>query len=217
MASLAPDVFHSLNIRRVTRRLAQQIHTRFARTYRFTGEPPTLRTHHATDHERRVVHDALALCTPWDAPPLMPSVPRSSQLTTHFGVASRCSDWDRIHALIDPARGGLAGLIRDYHAGLPRARAGALEDPDESLAIPDLHPSLSPPLASHVSADGHPPHLTNSDDEPGNVDEGWSGLPRLTTAWPRPSITARPHVCRETSPLTPWPGPARRCPARRRA
>jgi hypothetical protein len=31
--------------------------------------------------------------------------------------------------------------------GLPRARAGALEDTDERLAIPDVHPSLSTPRA----------------------------------------------------------------------
>jgi hypothetical protein len=136
-----------LNIRRVKRRLAQKLHTRFARTYRFAGTPPTLSTHHATDHEHQVVHDALALCTPWDAPPLVPSVPLISQLNTHFGAASTCSDWDRIHALINPARGGLAGLIRDYNAGLPRASAVGLADPDERLAIPDLYPSLSTPRA----------------------------------------------------------------------
>jgi hypothetical protein len=147
LASLAPDFFPLSSLRRVKQRLACQFHARFARTYRFTGAPHTLSTHPATTHERQVVHDALALCTPWDARLIVPSGPPISRLNTHFGEASTHSDWDRIHALIDPAGGGLAGLIRDYNAGLPHASAVGLEDPDERLAIPDLYPSLSTPRA----------------------------------------------------------------------
>jgi hypothetical protein len=139
IACLAPDFFQQSNIRRVKRRLALQLYGRFACTYRFTGASHTLSTHPATAHERQVVHDTLALCTPWDARPTVLSMPPISRLNTHFGRASTHSDWDRIHALIDPAGGGLAGLIRDYNTGLPPASAVGLDDPDDRLAIPNVH------------------------------------------------------------------------------
>jgi hypothetical protein len=147
LASLAPDFFPLSSLRRVKQQLAGQLHARFASTYCFTGAPHTFSTHPATPHERQVVHNALVLCTPWDAHPIVPSMPPISQLNTHFGEGSTYSDWDRIHALINPATGGFAGLIRDYNAGLPPASAMSLDNPDDRLAIPDLSPSLSIPRA----------------------------------------------------------------------
>jgi hypothetical protein len=62
--------------------------------------------------------------------------PERSILETHFDGGGCCSDWERIHALIDPACAGLPRLIRKYNASFLRGSAASLEDPDDTLAIP---------------------------------------------------------------------------------
>jgi hypothetical protein len=57
-------------------------------------------------------------------------------LDTHFAPASACSDWDRIHALINPADAGLPRLIREYNQQLPAGSARRLAEPDAMLVIP---------------------------------------------------------------------------------
>jgi hypothetical protein len=52
-----------------------------------------------------------------------------------YGVCGR-SDWDRIHALVDPGCAGLPRLIRKYNACFPNGSTARLEDPDRTLAIP---------------------------------------------------------------------------------
>ena len=117
-------------------RLVQQIHGCFQRANIMVGEPFTLRTRPPTEHERQVVHRSLALFTPWGAPHLPTPAPNGSILETHFdGVCGR-SDWDRIHALIDPGCGGLPRLIREYNESFPSRSTARLEDPDHTLAIP---------------------------------------------------------------------------------
>ena len=50
------------------------------------------------------------------------------------------SDWERIHALIDPACAGLPRLIREYNQSFPGESRARLEDPDHALAIPCFNP-----------------------------------------------------------------------------
>jgi hypothetical protein len=134
IASLAPEVFNAHNIRRVKRRLAHQLQARFA------GAPHTLRTRPPTAHDRQLVHQALGLFTPWGAPHVPPPAPHRSLLETHFGWASARSEWERIHALIDPTCGGLPRLIREYNQHFPRGSNVRLEDPDQMLRIPCFDP-----------------------------------------------------------------------------
>jgi hypothetical protein len=136
VVSLAPEIFNHHNIRRVKARLAQQIHARFQSANIMVGEPFTLRTRPPTEHERQLVHRSLALFTPWGTPHLPAPAPNGSILETHFdGVCGR-SDWDRIHALIDPCCAGLPRLIREYNESFPSRSTARLEDPDHTLAIP---------------------------------------------------------------------------------
>jgi hypothetical protein len=140
IANLAPEFFNPHNIRRVKRRLAHQIKSRFQHANIMIGRQNMLRTRPPTDHERRLVHQSLAMFTPWGSPHVPPPVPSVSILETHFGWASARSDWERIHALIDPRCAGLSQLIRDYNNHLPRGSDVRLDDPDRKLKIPHFNP-----------------------------------------------------------------------------
>jgi hypothetical protein len=136
IADLAPEVFNAHNIRRVKRRLALRLHARFQCANLFLGDHHTLRTRPPTEHERRLVHHALAMFTPWGSSHVHTPAPDRSILETHFDGASPCSDWDRIHALIDPTCGGLPRLIREYNQQFPLVSASRRQDPDHTLEIP---------------------------------------------------------------------------------
>jgi hypothetical protein len=140
IVSLAPEIFNQHNIRRVKARLAYQIHARFQSANIMTGEPYTLCTRPPTEHERQLVHQSLALFTPWGAPHLSTPASDWSILETHFDGVCGGSDWNRIHALIDPSCAGLPRLIREYNASFPNWSTARLEDPDHKLAIPCFAP-----------------------------------------------------------------------------
>jgi hypothetical protein len=140
IASLAPEVFNAHNIRRVKRRLAHQLQARFTGAPSVRGAPRTLRTRPPTAHDRQLVHHALALFTPWGTPHVPPPAPHRSLLETHFDGFSARSDWERIHALIDPTCGGLPRLIREYNQHFPRESNVRLDDPDHTLTIPCFTP-----------------------------------------------------------------------------
>jgi hypothetical protein len=135
IANLAPEFFNTHNIRRVKRRLAYQIKSRFQRA-NIIGHQNTLRTRPPSSHERRLVQQSLAMFTPWGCARLLPAVPSISVLETHFGWASERSDWERIHALINPICAGLPRLIRDYNNNFPKGSAVRLDDPDHRLRVP---------------------------------------------------------------------------------
>jgi hypothetical protein len=140
IARLAPEIFNQHNIRRVKRRLAQQIHGRFQGAPIFFDEHHTLHTRPPTAQERQVVQQSLALFTPWGTPHLPAPAPDRSILESHFDGTSSRSDWERIHALIDPACAGLPRLVREYNATFPRGSAARLAEPDHMLAIPCFTP-----------------------------------------------------------------------------
>jgi hypothetical protein len=140
IANLAPEIFNHHNIRRVKRRLAHQIQRRFQGANLFRGDQTTLRTRPPTEHERQLVHRSLALFTPWGCPHVLPPAPTMPILETYFAGDSVRSDWERIHALIDPTCAGLARLIREYNEHLPRGSGIRFEDPDHTLAIPYFNP-----------------------------------------------------------------------------
>jgi hypothetical protein len=140
IASLALEVFNPHNIRRVKRRLAHQLHARFQHAHIFRGEPHTLHTRPPTAHDRHLVHQALALFTPWGSPHVPAPASPTSILESHFDGGATRSDWERIHALIDPTCAGLPRLIGEYNASFPRGSAARLEEPDHMLAIPCFTP-----------------------------------------------------------------------------
>jgi hypothetical protein len=109
---------------------------RFQNATIVAGEPFRLRTRPPTERERQVIHRSLALFTPWGAPHLPPPAPNGSILETHFDGVCGQSDWDRIHALVDPGCAGLPRLIREYNESFPRGSTARLDDPDHTLTIP---------------------------------------------------------------------------------
>jgi hypothetical protein len=139
IAQLAP-AFLSQNIQRIRRRLVHQLQSRFPRANLFQDDHDTRHTRPPTAHDRRLVQHALARFTPWGSAHVPPPALDQSMRDSHFDQASARSEWDRIHALIDPAGGGLPRLIREYNRQFPRGSARRLEDPDAVLAIPSFHP-----------------------------------------------------------------------------
>jgi len=136
IASLAPTIFNHHNIRRVKRRLALQIQSRFQSAHIVNGNHHALRTRSATDHEQHLIQRALAMFTPWGSSHIPAPAPNRSILESHFDEMSTCSDWDRIHALIDPSCAGLSQLIREYNSSFPKHSKARLEDPEHTLEIP---------------------------------------------------------------------------------
>jgi hypothetical protein len=136
LADLAPEIFNHHNIRRIKRRLALQIQARFQHAQIVIGEHYTLRTRPPTAHECQLVHHTLALFTPWGCPHVSAPAPDRSILETYFDGVSGRSDWQRIHALIDPTCAGLLRLIDEYNQNFPRESDVRLKDPDHALAIP---------------------------------------------------------------------------------
>jgi hypothetical protein len=140
IASLAPEIFNHHNIRRVKRRLGLQIHSRFRHANIVTDQHHTLCTRPATEHERQLIRYALAMFTPWGCPHIVTPAPDQSILETYFDAHSACSDWDRIHALIDPSCAGLSKLIHEYNESFPRQSGARLEDPEQTLEVPCFQP-----------------------------------------------------------------------------
>jgi hypothetical protein len=140
IADLAPELFNHHNIRRVKRRLALHIQARFQHVNIASDEHRTLYTRPPSEHERGLVHRALAMFTPWGSRHVSTPASDRSILETHFDETSAYSDWDRIHALIDPTCGGLPRLIREYNQYFPTASGARLKDPDQTLEIPSFHP-----------------------------------------------------------------------------
>jgi hypothetical protein len=140
IANLAPEIFNHHNIRRVKRRLSLQLQDRFQSANIVIDAHHTLCTRAPTAHERQLVDHALALLTPWGAPHISAPAPDRSLLETHFDGGSTRSEWERIHALVDPACAGLPRLVREYNASFPGESCVRLEDPDHMLAIPCFDP-----------------------------------------------------------------------------
>jgi hypothetical protein len=138
IANLAPELFNQHNIRRVKRRLAYQIQARFPPEATSRGQPHPFHTRPPTEHERHLVDHTLAMFTPWGCPHIpTPSADRSI-LETYFAATSASSDWDRIHALIDPTCAGIARLIREYNGNFSAQSGLRLEDPHHKLELPYL-------------------------------------------------------------------------------
>jgi len=140
IATLAPEIFDPHNIRRVKRRLTHQLQARFRHTKIFAGEHLVLHTRAPTARERQLVHQSLALFTPWGSTHVSALVSGRSLLETLFGGTSTHDDWARIHALIDPTCGGLARLIGEYNETFPAGSCARLPDPDDMLTIPCFVP-----------------------------------------------------------------------------
>jgi hypothetical protein len=140
IADLAPEIFNHHNIRRVKQRLALQIQERFGGSKLVVDGHRRLCTRPPTTQERQVIDKALAMFTPWGAPHAPAPVPNRTLLETYFDATSECSDWERIHALIDPSCAGLPRLIREYNESFSCQSSARLEDPNQTLAIPCFHP-----------------------------------------------------------------------------
>jgi hypothetical protein len=121
---------------RVKRRLALQLEARFQSANIFQSDHHSLLTRPPTEHERGLVQHSLAMVAPWGAPHIPSPTPDKSILETYFDWPSAQSDWDRIHALMDPTCVGLPQLIREYNHHFPQGSDMRLDDPDRKLQIP---------------------------------------------------------------------------------
>jgi hypothetical protein len=146
IARLAPHLFRHHHARQIKRRLADQIQARFQHAHLIAGEDHVLCTRPPTDHERQLVYHALAMFTPWGCPHVPTLASGQSMLSTYFDEVPARSDWERIHALIDPTCAGLARLIREYNESLPGGSDARLADPEDALMIPCFERFASPVL-----------------------------------------------------------------------
>jgi hypothetical protein len=140
LVRLAPAFCQLDQTLRIRARLAQQLQARFPRAHVFPGNHATRRICFPSAHDRQLVQRALALFTPWGTAHVPPPALAQSLLETHFGRVSACSDWDRIHALMNPVDAGLPRLIREYNEALPAGSARRFAEPDALLAIPRFAP-----------------------------------------------------------------------------
>jgi hypothetical protein len=89
--------------------------------------------------------------TPWGCPHVPAIASEQSILATYFDEVPGRSDWERIHALIDPRCAGLAQLIREYNESLPRGSDARLADPEHMLVIPCFETlALSAPVVGRA-------------------------------------------------------------------
>jgi hypothetical protein len=140
IAQLAPVLCAQQDILRIRVRLAHQLQARFPHVHLFDTDHDRLRTRLPTAHDRQLLQQALTRFTPWGTAHVPVPARGRSMRDTHFDGAPSRSDWDRIHALLEPANGGLPRWIRDYNQQLPTGSASRLADPDDMLAIPRFLP-----------------------------------------------------------------------------
>jgi hypothetical protein len=139
LVPLAP-AFFTRNLPRVRTRLVSRLHARFPGAHLFGGDHGAPRTRPPTVRERQLVQQALAMFTPWGAAHIPPLGLDHSMRDSHFGAASVRSNWDRIHALIEPTGAGLPRLIREYNHQFPTGSARRLNEADRNMAIPRFAP-----------------------------------------------------------------------------
>jgi hypothetical protein len=113
---------------------------RFPRTPWVPGDYGTARLRRLTAHDRQLVACALSQVTPWRTAHVPAPTLDQSLLATHFDRAWVCSDWDRIHALINPTNAGFPRLIREYNHPFPLGDPQRLAEAEMLLAIPRFTP-----------------------------------------------------------------------------
>jgi hypothetical protein len=140
LVRLAPALCAPHQVHRIRVRLVSQLQARFPRAHFFAGDHGTRRLRLPTVHDRQLVQRALTRFTPWGAVHVPAPALDHSLLETHFARASVCSDWDRIHALINPADAGVPRLIREYNEPFLIGDPQRLAEPTTVLTIPRFVP-----------------------------------------------------------------------------
>ena len=117
--------------------------------------PGAIGTRGPHDHETALVEHACEVCTPWgssdvDPPPQAPPEASPEGAWTAWyqqrvAWAQAWSDWQRVHALIHPACGGVPQLIHTYNAETATMPSERLPDPQDKLRIPRFHSRIQPP------------------------------------------------------------------------
>jgi hypothetical protein len=82
----------------------------------------------------------LTLFTPWGTAHVSAPTLGQSLLATHVARASARSDWDRIHALINPTDAGFPRLIHEYNQPFLLGDPQRLAESETLLAIPCVAP-----------------------------------------------------------------------------
>jgi hypothetical protein len=134
-ALCAPDQIQGIRVR-----LVSQLHARFPRADFFPGDHGATRLRLPTAHDRQLVARALTLFTPWGTAHVPAPALTQALLATHFARDSVCSDWDRIHALINPIDAGFPRLIREYNQPFLLGDPQRLAEAATVLAIPRFGP-----------------------------------------------------------------------------
>jgi hypothetical protein len=140
LVRLAPALCPPAQILRIRARLVSRLQARFPRAHLFASDHGTSRMRRLTAHDRDLVARALTRFTPWGAAHVPAPALDRSLLATHFAPASVCSDWDRIHALINPTDAGFPRLIREYNQSFRAGDTQRLAEAGTMLAIPRFAP-----------------------------------------------------------------------------
>jgi hypothetical protein len=140
LVQLAPALCAPDQIQRIRARLVSRLQARFPHAHLFGGDHGTSRMRLLTAHDRSLVHRALKLFTPWGAAHVPAPALTQSLLATYFARASVYSDWDRIHALINPTDAGFPRLIREYNQPFLLGHPQRLAEAATVLAMPRFAP-----------------------------------------------------------------------------
>jgi hypothetical protein len=140
LVRLAPALCAPDQIQRIHVRLVSQLQARFPRAPWVPGDHGAARLRLPTAHDQQLVARALTLFTPWGAAHVPAPALTQSLLATHFARASVYSDWDRIHALINPTDAGFPRLIREYNQPFLFGDPQRLAASETLLAIPRFAP-----------------------------------------------------------------------------
>ena len=136
-------LFDEPKIRHIKSRIKKQLMKRFVYADVLTPKGNALRTKPASDHDHKLLKDALKLFTPWNTAHITVK-PGELLLAKMFADNSKLTNWDRKHLLLDPVCGGLDQLINEHNqlfgAGL------SLADPKLKLFVPDFDDTPTPPV-----------------------------------------------------------------------
>jgi RNA polymerase sigma factor (sigma-70 family) len=156
VSSLAEELFDSDNIRRVKSWMFEQIKKRFQGVEGLTNGNEQVALEVPGSRQRELIQLSLSRFAPWCSCPTMTTQTlATSLLETYFDKDSEKSEWERVHALFDPACGGLARLIREYNSTFERGNAMRLDDPEDKLGSPKFGDGLDTPTGN--GGDGGPP------------------------------------------------------------
>ncbi len=137
VSSLAEDFFDSDNIRRDKSWMLGQIKKRFQGVGGLANGDEHVAFEVPSTRQRELIQLSLSRFAPWcSCSTTTDRMPATFLLETYFSKDSKKSEWERVHALFDPACGGFARLVHEYNSTCPKGSDMRLDDPEKKLGSP---------------------------------------------------------------------------------